>query len=133
MSPDDAALTAEVGVVQDVVVEAIGDERVAGIVCPVQRPVLPESLRREYEHPVIAQLVVLDDCERLERLPETDAVGQDAAVVPVQLLDRPQNPITLELVQLRPHRRVEEAGPAAIGGLPSGLIDEVAEERGQDP
>ena len=84
MSPDSAAVAREVGVVQDVVVEAVGREDVAAVVGLVERPVVAQALGHEHQHAVVAQLVVLDDRQRLERLSEADAVGDDAAAEAVR-------------------------------------------------
>ena len=54
--------------------------------------------------------MVLDDGERLERLPETDAVGDDAAAEAVQLVDRADDAVALELEELLPDDRVADAG-----------------------
>ena len=75
----EAAVAGEVGVVEDVVVEAVGGEDVAAVVDGVEGPVVAEPLGAEDEDAVVAELVVLDDGEGLERLAEADGVGDDAA------------------------------------------------------
>ena len=91
------AVAGEVGVVQHVVVEAVGGEDVAAVVGLVERPVVAQPLRAQHEHAVVAQLVVLDDRERLERLTEADAVGDDAAAEALELVDRADDAVALEL------------------------------------
>ena len=75
----------------------------------------------EHEHAIVAQLVVLDDRERLEGLTEADAVGDDAAAEAVQLVDRADHAVALELEELLPDDRVADAG----GGLDDALFVEV--------
>ena len=110
MSPDSPAVAREVGVVQHVVVEAVGRQEVAAVVGLVERPVVAQALGAQHEHAIVAQLVVLDDRQRLERLPEADAVGDDAAAEAVQLVDRTDDAVALELVELLPDHRVADAG-----------------------
>ena len=108
-----AAVAGEIGVVEHVVIEAVGGEEVAAVVGLVERPVVAESLGHEHQHAVVAKLVVFDDGQRLEGLAEADAVGDDAAAQPLQLVDGPDNAIPLELVELLPDCGIADAG----GGL----------------
>ena len=113
-----AAVAGEVGVVQDVVVEAVGGEEVAAVVGLVERPVVAQALGHEHQHAVVAQLVVLDDRQRLEGLAEADAVGDDAAAEALELVDRPDDAVALELEELLPDDGVPDAG----GGLDDALF-----------
>ena len=79
-----AAVAREVGVVEHVVVEAVGGQDVAAVVGLVERPVVAQALGAEHQHAVIAQLVVLDDRQRLESFAQPDAVGDDAAAETVR-------------------------------------------------
>src|SRR5680860_719525 len=65
--------------------------------------------RISHEYPIIAQLVVLDDRQGLERLSETDAVCDDAAVVLLDLVDRAQHAVALEAIELAPDERFLDA------------------------
>ena len=105
-----AAVAGQVGVVENVVIEAVGGEEVAAVVGLVECPVVAQALRHEHQHAVIAKLVVFDDGERLESLAEADAVGNDAAAQPFQLVDGPDDAVPLELVQLLPDSGVADAG-----------------------
>ena len=100
-----AAVAGQVGMVENVVVEAVGGEDVAPIVGLVERPVVAQALRNQHEHAVIAQLVVLDDRERLESFAEADAVGNDAAAEAFQFVDRANDAVALELEELLPDDR----------------------------
>ena len=118
------AVAGQVGVVQNVVVEAVGREDVAPVVRLVERPVVAQPLRAEDQHAVIAQLVVLDDGQGLERLAEADAVGDDAAAEAVQLVDRSDDAVPLELEELLPDDGVADAR----GGLDDPLLVELVAE-----
>ena len=54
--------------------------------------------------------MILDDGQRLERLTQADAVCENAAAEPLELVDRADHAIALEPVQLRPDHRVADAG-----------------------
>ena len=112
-----SSVAAEVGVVQHVVVEAVGRELVAAVVLRVDRPVLAQFFRAEHEHAVVAELVIFDDGQRLERLAEADAVRDDAAAVFFDLVDRAEHAVLLEGEELVPDARVAEARPRLHDGL----------------
>ena len=88
--------------IQDVVVEAVAREDVAAVVGAVEGPVVAQTLREKHQDAVVAQLVILDDRQRLEGFAESDAVGDDAAAEPFELVDSADNPVTLELEQPLP-------------------------------
>ena len=113
-----AAVAGEVGVVENVVVEAVGGEEVAAVVGLVERPVVAEPLGHQHQHAVVAQLVVFDDGQGLEGLAEADAVGDDAAAQALQLVDGADDAVPLELVELLPDGGVADAG----GGLDDALF-----------
>jgi hypothetical protein len=62
--------------------------------------VLAQLLGAQHKHLVVTQLVILDDGEGFKGLVQAHAVGDDAAVVSVDLIDRPLDPILLELEEL---------------------------------
>ena len=105
-----AAVAGQVGVIENVVVEAVARENVAAVVGAVEAPVVAQPLRAEHKHAVVAKLVVLDDCKRLEGLAESDAVGDDAAAEPLDLVDGADNPVALELEQPLPDFGVADPG-----------------------
>ena len=112
-----ATVARQVGVVQDVVVEAVRRENVALVVGFVECPVVAQTLRRQHQNTVVAQLVVLDDRQSFEGFTEADAVRDDATTKAVQLVNGANYAITLELEQLLPHHRIADTG--------SGLDDSV--------
>src|SRR5690606_8695994 len=112
-----AAVTRQIGVVQDIVVEAVRRENVAFVVSLVECPVVAQTLRRQHQYTIVAQLVVFDDRQGFEGFTEADAVCDDAATKAVQLVDGANYAITLELEQLLPHHGIADAG--------SGLDDSV--------
>ena len=95
---------------EHVVVEAVGGEDIGGEVGVVVRPVLGELLRAQHENGLVAQLVVLDDRQCGERLPEANGVGEDAAVVGLQLVDDARGRVPLEVVQTLPDLRLLVTG-----------------------
>ena len=94
--------------VQHVEVQPVVHERVALVVSRVERPVLAQTFRAQHQHAVVALLVVLDNGQRFEGLAQADRVGDDAALVPLELADGTHHGITLEVVELVPHGRVGE-------------------------
>src|SRR5438445_789220 len=73
-------------------------------------PVVGQLLGTEHKDGTIAKLVILDDGQSGECLPQADAVGKDAAVVRFQLVDDARGSITLEVVELFPNETVLIAG-----------------------
>ena len=128
MSPDCAAVAREVGVVENVVVEAVGGEHVAAVVGLVDRPVVAKPLRRQHEHAVVAQFVVLDDGQSLEGFPEADAVGDDAAAEAFQLVDGPDDAVPLELEEFFPDDAVANARRRLDDSFLVQLVAEVFEQ-----
>ena len=80
-------VTGQVGVVEHVVAQAIGGNRVVNVVLFVREPVVREALGAEHEHVAVEQLIVLNDREGSERLAQADAVCEDAAVVGLEFVD----------------------------------------------
>ena len=109
-SPDWPPSPGQVGVIENVVAEAVAREDVPAVVGPIEGPVVSQPLRAEHEHPVVAKLVILDDRERLEGLAEPDAVGDDAAAEPLDLVDGADDPVALELEQSLPDCGVTDPG-----------------------
>jgi hypothetical protein len=96
------AVAGEIGVVEHVVIEAVGGEKVAPVVSLVECPIVAESLGHQYQHAVVPKLIVFNDGESLEGLAESDAVGNDAAAQTLQLVDGPDDAVPLELEELLP-------------------------------
>ena len=112
-----AVVARQVGVVEHRVAEAVVGQRVAVVVVlRPQGPVVPQALRAEHEDAVVALLVVLHDGERLVGLAQTHRVGDDAALVLLQLADGAHDGVLLKVVELVPdHGLLElEAGADAV-------------------
>src|SRR2546421_8053796 len=76
----------------------------------VNGPILSELFRAEHEDPLIARLEELHDRQRLERLPQTDAVSQDAAVMSQDLVDDPLDAVLLKIEEGVPYLALEQRG-----------------------
>jgi hypothetical protein len=96
--PGSAAVARKVGVVENVVIEAVGRQEVTSVIRPVKCPIIAQALRHEHEHTVITQLLVFDDGECFKRLAGADAVGNDAAAQPFQFVDGPDNTVALKFI-----------------------------------
>lgn len=119
-----AALAQEVGVREHVVAKSVLVQDVRRQVAVVGLPVLGQLLGAEHEHGLVPELVVLDHCERRERLAESHAVREDAAVVGLQLVDQPNRCVLLELVERVPCLAVPVARPVVRQNV---LVDVVEE------
>ncbi len=126
-----AVIAGQVGVVEHVVGEAVVRKRIAVVVgAPPQGPVLAQALGTQHEHAAVALLVVLDDGQSLVGLSKADAVGDDAALVLLELADGAHHRIALEVVELAPnHGLLEpEAGqhrvvPVVLQEVPEDVIE----------
>ena len=82
-----ARIAGKVGMVQHVEAKAVGGERVERAVGAIDRPVASEFLGAEHQHPLVAQLEILDDRKPGIGLSQADAIGEDAAVAIENLVD----------------------------------------------
>ena len=102
----------------DVVSQPVGGNGIIHVVSFIRVPVGGQLLGAQYQHRLVAALVVFDDGQRCEGLAQTDAVGEDAAVELLQLVDDRQHSVPLEVVQPVPNLALLEAG-GLIGPKPS--------------
>ena len=105
-----ASDTGHIRVVENVVVEAVVGKQVAAVVDRVNGPIVSQLLRAKNQDSVVTQLVVLDDGQCFKRLAKADTVGNDAAVVLLDLVNRTEHTITLEAIQLAPYQRILNSG-----------------------
>ena len=105
-----AAVAREIGMVEDVVVEAVGGEEIALVVGFVKGPVVAQPLGAEHQHAPVAQFIVFDDGQGLKGLPQADAVGDNAAAEPVELVEGAQHAVALKFEELAPDDAVADAG-----------------------
>ena len=129
-----AVVARQVGVVEHRVAEAVVSQRVAiVVVLRPQGPVVPQALRTEHEDAVVALLVVLHDGERLVGLAQAHRVGDDAALVLLQLADGAHDGVLLEVVELVPDHGLFELEPGA-DAVVLVVLHEVAEQvvKGQE-
>ena len=98
MSPETPPSRERSRTIEHVVIETVGGEEIAWVVGLVECPVVAQPLRHQHQHAVIAKLIIFDDGQRLESFTEADAVRNNTASQPLQLVDSPNDAIPLELV-----------------------------------
>jgi len=108
--------------------EAVFGEDVRDEVAFVGQPVICELLRAEDEDGRISQLLVFDQGQRGERLPETHGLGEDAAVVSLQLIDDAGGSVPLEIEELFPHEAVLVAGEVFRENVLADVLQKLAED-----
>ena len=87
----------------------------------IDRPVVAQLLGAQHQHTVVAQLVVLDDRQCRVGFTQAHAIGQDAAVVLVDLVDSAFDAVFLEVEQGLPDVGVDDGGlveQCGVGFLP---------------
>ena len=104
-----AVVTRQVGVVEHIKVKAVRLKRVAFVVGFVQRPVVAQALGHEYQHAVVAQLVVFDNGKGFKSFTQTHAVSQNAATKAVEFVDSSHHAIALKFIEFFPNRRLANA------------------------
>ena len=122
-----AARAREVGVVEHVVLQAVARDGVVHDVRVVGDPVVAQLLGAQHEHVLVAALVVLDHGERGERLAQAHGIGEDAAVVGLELVDDGERRVLLEIVELVPDEAVAEAQPLVGQHVLGDVVQELAE------
>ena len=100
-----AALAGKIGVVKNVVMEAVSGKQVAPIIQGINAPVFPQFLRSQHQNPVITQLIVFDDCQSRKGLTEAHAVRQNAAAELLNFFNDADGAVFLELIELVPDLR----------------------------
>ena len=112
---------------EHIVVEAVFGKGVGLEISVIVEPVLRQPLRAKDENGAVSQLVVLDDGQGREGLPEPDAVRQDAAVIGFQLVDDSGHRIALEGVELLPDEGVLVAGQVIGQNIVGEVFQELVE------
>ena len=98
-----AAITGQIGMIEHGVVKTIVRQRIAiVVVLRPQRPVITQALRRQNQNTVVTFLVILNNSECLVSLTQTDAIGDDATLVLLELTDGAHHGVLLEVVELVP-------------------------------
>ena len=96
--------------VKHIVTEAVRRNGVVDIIVLIGIPVVRQLFRAKYQNGFVAVLVILDHRQRRERFAETNAVGQNTAVVFFQFVDNGQSGVLLEMIQHPPNLAVPESG-----------------------
>lgn len=100
----------QIDVVEHVIVKAIGMQNVAPVVGFVQGPVVAEALGAEYQHPVIAQLVILNNGQSFKGLAEAHVVCNDTAAEACELVNGSNRILFLKSIEALPDLRIANAG-----------------------
>ena len=131
------ALAGEVGMSEDIVVEAVLNEDVGGKVTFVVEPVLGELLGAKNEHRLVPEFVIFDDGESGEGFPEADAVGEDTAVERLQLVDDAGGGVSLEVEEFFPDQRVLVTGAVVgqnvLGDVAQKFLKNIKQHQEVDP
>ena len=124
-----AAVARQVGVVKHVVAQAVGGDRVVFVVALVSLPVDGKFFGAEDEHAFVAVFVVLDHGQSGKRLAQSDAVGEDAAVVFFQFADDAERGVFLEVVEQVPYLALFETGSFVRQAVDVGdVVEKFAEQ-----
>ena len=117
----------QIGVVEDIVAQAILGQRIVAVVLLVGVPVFRQLFGAEHQDRFVAALVILDHGQRREGFAEANAVGQNAAVVFFQLVDDGEGRVFLEVVQHIPDFAVLEAGGLIGQDILGNIVQKFAE------
>ena len=126
-----ATNTRKVGMEQHGIGEPIACDGIGDVVGAIGHPVVAKLFGTEHQDILVARLVVFDDGKRGEGLTQTYAVGKDATVVFLQLIDDSQCRIFLEVVEFIPDLAVLEAcglvGQNVLGNIFKKLVEDIVE------
>ena len=84
--------------VENMIVEAVAQQRIIFIRTLERVPVVIEFLRAKNKNTLVARLVILDYRKRCKGLAETHGVGKDAAVILFEFVDDGERCVALEIV-----------------------------------
>ena len=103
------SFAAQVCMEQHIIAQTVFFQWVVFIVAFIGIPVLIEFLGAEHQHTLVAILVILDDRDGRKGLSQTYTIGQDTAIIGLQLVDDGQSRIALEVIEFVPNLRTLEA------------------------
>ncbi len=83
---------------EHIVIQAILGQNIGREVLVVGMPVVGQLFGAEHQHGFVAQLIIFDDGKGSECFAEANAVGQNAAVVRLELVDQAEDRILLKFV-----------------------------------
>jgi len=105
-----ARVPGEVGMVENIIIEAIGSQYITSIIGLIDGPVIPQSFGAEDKYSIVTQLVILDDGKRLKGFPQTNTVGNNTATEAVELVNGTNYTVTLKPEEFLPDNRVADPG-----------------------
>ena len=126
-------LPAQISMVQQGEAKSIVRKWVQNIACMglIDAPILSELFRAEHEDAFITRLEELDGRQSLKRLPQTDAVSQDAAVMSEDLVDGPLDTVLLKIEEGISHLALEQRGLTQAAFEIAGVFEKLLEHMEQ--
>ncbi len=123
-----AAVPRKVRMVQHVVPQTVGNDRVVDVVVLEGVPVVRQFFWAQHEDGAVAVFIILDDRKCGECFAEADAVREDAPVERFQFVDDRQRRVLLEGVELAPDRALLEAGRLVGQHVLGGVLQKFPED-----
>ena len=123
-----AGFTAEVGVGKHMVAEAILGEGTEQVARSVNGPIAPQFFRAKNEDFFVPQLKIFDDGEGGVGFAQANAIGEDTAVVALDLVDSGASAIALKDIEGLPDLGVRKSDAAQVFVDLHAFIDVAAEE-----
>ena len=100
----------KVGMIENVIAQTVGDERIIDIVAAIGNPVVVKFFRTENKNGFVAVLIIFYYRKSGECFAKTDGIGKDTAVILFLLVDDGESGITLEIIEFLPDDTRLEAG-----------------------
>ena len=113
---------------EHVVSEPVVVKRIQGVVGAIDRPVPAQLLGTQHQHALVLQFKIFDYRQGGERLSQPDAIGENAAVQGLNLVDHRFRAVILERVQRSPDAGIGERDPVQVDFRGSFAVNEVPED-----
>ena len=113
---------------EHVVSEPVVVKRIQGAVGAIDRPVPAQFLGTQHQRALVLQFKILDHRQGGERLSQPDAVGENAAVQGLNLVDHRFRAVLLKRVQRSPDAGIGQRDPVQIDFRGSVAVNEVPED-----
>lgn len=113
---------------QHVVAQTVGSDGIVEVITLESIPVVGELFRAEHEHGLVSIFVVLYDGERGKSFAEPDAVGENATVELLELIDDREDGVALKIVEHRPNLAVFETGRLVGQNVFGNVVEKFVED-----